>query len=144
MLGLTSHGDGDSAAITAEAVASLDGSSREVATSERASNSAGAETVLADGAGTRDDTCLGSTAAAAEGSSGGSTTGGGGRSSSGSISGRRGRSTTDDGAVGSGSVLGNGKGLEHSVGLLGGGVDGEGHALAAVVALLAEEPFGTS
>lgn len=46
-----------------------------------------------------------------------------------------------DAGAGAGAVLGDGHGLEHGLGLSGGGVDGEGHALAAVALLLAVEPW---
>src|SRR3569833_659190 len=45
-----------------------------------------------------------------------------------------------DGAARPGSVLGDGHGLEHGLGLLLGGVDGEGHALTTVAILTAVEP----
>lgn len=50
------------------------------------------------------------------------------------------RSTTGDGAAATLALLANGEGLEHGVRLLGGGVDGEDHALSAVGALTAVEP----
>lgn len=51
-----------------------------------------------------------------------------------------GSGTAGDATVGAGAILRNSLGLELSMGLLGGRVDGEDHALAAVVSLLAVEP----
>ena len=65
----------------------------------------------------------------------------GGRSISRRSVGLGGRGVAGDGAAVSGAVLGDGHSLEHGVRLLGSGVDGEGHALAAVVALTAVKPF---
>jgi hypothetical protein len=74
----------------------------------------------------------------------------------GSISGRRvgrrsisrrglgglvGRGAADDGSALAVTLLSDGELLEHGLGLLRGGVDGEDHALTAVVALPAVEPY---
>lgn len=47
-----------------------------------------------------------------------------------------------EGSTSAGAVLGDGEGLEHGLGLFGGRVDGEDHALSAVALLSAVEPFG--
>lgn len=66
---------------------------------------------------------------------------GGSRCSSGSTVASSGSSTSSNGSSGASAVLGDGHGLEHGLGLGGGGVDREGHALSTVALLLAVEPY---
>lgn len=123
------HGHGDGTTVAAEGIPPLDGNVGEA--TEAALDDARARAVGTDLADAGDE--------ASVDSRGGSLSAGGGSSrrsvrvGSGSVAG--------DGTAGTVTLLLDGEGLKHGVGLLGGGVDGENHALSAVVALAAVEPF---
>ena len=97
-----------------------------------------------DGASSDGDTGGGGGRSGSSGGGGGAEGGGEGRAAgraAGRGSGGRGASVAGDGASGTLSLLSDGVGLELSLRLVGGGVDGEGHALSAVAGLAAVEPW---
>ena len=108
-----------------------------------ADDRARAGAVGVDRASSDSDTGGGGSRSGSSGGGGGAEGGGEGRaagSAAGRGSGGRGASVASDGASGALSLLSDGVGLELSLGLVGGGVDGEGHALSAVASLAAVEP----
>lgn len=128
------HSHVDGTAVPTETITALNGSVGEAA--EAALNGADASTISADLADTTDDTSVGGTA----GGSGSGRDGEGDRGRSAGVGVNCG-TVTGDGAAGEVALLLDGERLEHGVRLGCRGVDGEDHALSAVVALTAVEPF---